>query len=430
LTTLAKLIRQPVSTVFRRAYIKRRSSSTGLYESTWFEITDFIKSWGRAVTAIDDVRLNRFSQSGLNLLVRNDSGAFNIETNSDSLWNGYLTRYRTLVKLEAGYNDTAGNEFPTDSSLGIYIMDGEIQLNTKTNDTTLRLKSIVAPFSEFRADEIGGLSGSMTASEIMGKIRDSTDGSGNFLFRNFITSTSWLIQTTTQLYPFLTVQVPNLSVWELMNKLAEAEGFILVPTRFGGIDFRDRTERTSTSQFSFYGQQYSRMNIISIDSTKEAVDKLYTNFRLKFNDADTATSYVTAGEATIINNSSTSWKYGRRNYEFENLMVNTAGAQAIVNALLSNYSALKLEVNMTTKFVPDVEISDAVDVSYKTFDLTGSRLWDLENWASDASLDPFDGLSWDSDNGESINFDARMFKVLSKMHDLDRFTTSFVLREV
>lgn len=430
MTTLAKLIRQPVCNVFRRAYIKRRSSSTGLYESSWYEITDFVKSWGRPTVAIDDVRLNLFSNSGLMLKVRNDTGAFNVESSSDSLWNGYLTRYRTLVKIEGGYIDSAGSEYPTIPSLGVFLMDGEIVMDTKTNDATLRLKSITSPFEEFRADEIAGLSGSMTASEIIGKIRDATDGTGNFLFQNFITSGAWNIQSTSNLYPFLTVQTPNLSVWGLMNKLAEAEGFILAATRFGGIDFRDREARTATSQFSFYGQQYSRQNVISIDSQKESVDKLYTNFRLKFNEADTTTSYVTAGENTLINNSSTSWKYGRRNYEFENLMINSVAAQTIVNNLLSEFTVLKLELNVTTKFMPDVEISDAIDLNYRSYDLVSTNLWDTEYWASDAAIDPNDGLTWDDNSGESISFEGTLFKVLSKAHDLDRFTTNFVLREI
>lgn len=428
MASLPKLIRQPVCHVFRRAYIKRRSATTGKYESTWFEITEFVKNWGQAQTQTDGIRVNQFLQNGVTLRVRNDTGAFNQETDLTSLWSGYLNRYRTLIKIEAGYLDSSGNELPTDASLGIFIMDNELILQTETNDVDLQCKAITSPMEEFRADEIVGIT-TLTASQIVEKIRDSTDGSGNFLFREFITSTNWYIQSTTNIYTNVQSQLPNLSVWELMVKLAEAETFVISPTRTGGIDFRDRNPRTATSQFSLYGHHFDRPNVISVNTTKEALNKLYTNVRLKYLEADTTTSFISDGDPTLIDNSSTSWLYGRRNYEFENLFFNTATAQTVVTGLLAEFSVLKMEAEITTKFIPNIEVLDRIDVSYSTFEIPLNDLWDRENWASTAAVLPDDGLTWNN-TGESINWKNKEFKVLSKAHDLDRFTTKLLVREV
>src|ERR1051326_6806203 len=95
-------IRRPIKRVVRRAAIKRRLATTGLLETSWQDITPYVISWGSFETVIDDIRLNRFRQSGLTLVVRNDLGKFNSETNLNSLWYGYLTRYKSLLRIQAG----------------------------------------------------------------------------------------------------------------------------------------------------------------------------------------------------------------------------------------------------------------------------------------------------------------------------------------
>src|SRR5687767_3648720 len=104
-SSLTTLIGRPTHQVFRRAYIKRRQTSDGRYESSWLEITKFVKSWGVFESSVDALRLNRFVHSDIQLIVRNDTGAFNPESNVTSLWSGYMTRYRTLVRIQAGYLD-------------------------------------------------------------------------------------------------------------------------------------------------------------------------------------------------------------------------------------------------------------------------------------------------------------------------------------
>lgn len=432
MANLAGLIREPVHRVFRRAYIKRRSATTGLYESTWYEITDLVKSWGTFTIAVDDLRRNRFTHSGVSLRVKNDQGQFNHEDQLSSLWHGYLTRYRSLVKIEAGYLDANDNEYPTDTTQGIFIMDGELPETPKTNDIVLNCKSIVSPLQETRASEVTGITtGGLTASGIVAKIRDATDGSGNFLFREFVTSTAWSIQATTNIYNFLhtTTAVDQYTVWDLLVKLAEAENFVVNATREGGIVFGDRTANTTASQFSLFGGKFNRPNIIGLNNAKEAVNKLYTHVRIKYADADTATSYVNQGAAVQVNNSSTAWKYGRRTYEFENTWLDQSTASLIASNLVTSFGNLKIETDIDAKFLPHLAIFDRVDVSYRDNNIHNDRLWDTEAWASDTATDAGDGLSWDDETGTSIEWNVKNFVVLSIRTNLDNFTSTLVLRE-
>lgn len=434
-STIDSLIGFPWHNVFRRAYIKRRNTADGKYESSWTEITKYIKSWGSFQGSVDAVRLNKFTHSGLTLRARNDTGAFNPETDTNSLWFNTLSRYRTLIRIDAGYENEDGTELPTSSTQGIYIMSEELPRSSKTNDVILSCRSLISIFDEVTADEVAGLGVTQAASDIIARIRDYTDGAGNFVFREFITSTSWTIQTTTSNYNLATTtsELENMTCYELMTKLAECEGFVFLINRSGGVEFRDRNPRTTTAAFSFYGQGFRWQNVISLDQSFDALDKYYNKFRLKWTDADTSTSYVEAGTITTVDPSNTAWKFGSRMYNFSNEFFNTStAAQSIVNSLLTTFNEVKEEIKITAFFIPHVELLDRITFSYHSYSLAdqNNSLWDIMNWASDAAANPGDGGEWALENGENFDYNDKAYKILSKSTNLDNFTTIFTLREI
>ena len=419
------LVGRPAMKVFRRAEIKRRSSSTGLFESSWMDISEFVKRWGSFESAVDDVRLNKFTHSGLTLVVRNDGGDFNVETDGNSLWNGYLTRYRTLIRIQAGYVDEDGGELPTETTQGIYVMSEEVPISAETNEAVLNCRSLVSIFDEVRAVEVAGLGTTQSASDLITKIRDHTDGAGTFVFRQFITSTAWTIQTTTAQYNLATTgSLSNFTCWELMTTLAEAEGNVVMVNRTGGVEFRSREERSSTTAFELYGLGFPEMNIIRVTETKEALNRYFNFFRLKYLSPDTATSYVTAGTSTTVDASSTAWKYGNRVYQFEavDFFPGATSATAVVNGLLSDSGdGPAQEASMVCKFLPSVEVLDRVEGNYHSFSLNGTTLWDFFDW---------DTGYWDAEFGENINWTDKALKVISKVTDLDQMTTMLKVQEL
>ena len=413
-------INNPSSDVFRRLQFKRRDPSTGRYEANWQDATEFVKRWGTIDTAVDDVRLNKFTHSGVNVTCRNDTGRFNDETNSSSLWFGWMTRYRSLMRIQAGYK-TAGGELPSDATQGIFILTDEIEQDAVSNEVTLRGSSLQSVFDEVRARELPGIGATFTASELVTRIRDHTDGAGLSIFQEFISSGAWTIQTTTNYYVFNTDTLENMTTWGLMEKLAEAEGNVLLINRTGGIEFRNRDPRQSSSQFSFFGQGFPRQNIIKLKNENEAVNKLFTFFRLKYLDADTSTSYVTAGTTTAVSASNISWRYGQRVYEADNTFpLNTTTAQTIVNDLFTDFSGVKKEMDIDAKFHPTLEVLDRVDVSYRSYDVAFNSLWDVMVWDTD---------TW-SREGNNFDYDGKAYKILGKRINLDNFVMGTKLREI
>ncbi len=431
---IASIIRSATKYPFRKVEIKRRSATTGLYESSWFDITPRVERFGTLQTSLDDTRLNLFVHSGVNLTVRNDFGEFNPETDGQSLFYGYFTRVRTQVRFSAGYTDGAGNQFPSDPIQGVFVLTGEINVVSSNNQVNLNCKSLNSIFQETRGDEISGITSSMTASEIMGKIRDATDGSSNFLFRTFITSTAWDIQTTTAIITSLgtTTALENFTVWELMNSLAEAENHVVYITRQGGLVFGDRLPNTDDPTFSLYGAGYRDPNVIKISSYKEAVDKLFTHIRFKYLEDDTETSFITSGTSTTVDVRSDAWRYGRRTYEFENTFFSDTGTAAFSAAkILGEFSNLRSELDVDCEFMPHLELGDRLDVSYREGSIGSVYVWDRYDWAADTTTsDGNNVLFWASDTSATIDFTQKNFKIISRRTNLDTFVTTLKLREV
>lgn len=429
-SALQAQIDSPISSVFRRAAIQRRSKTTGNFDGVWKDITEYVKQWGTMDAAIDDIKLNTFTHNGVNLTVRNDTGAFNSEIFPNSLWNGYLTRYKTLLRIEAGYLVNGVTELPATSTMGIFVMDDEIDISSDSNDVALKAASLKSIFDEVRAADIAGFGPAVTqtASFFMTIIQNHTDGAGNFIFRSFITSTAWTIQATTNSFVLnTTTNLDGLTTWDLMEKLAEAEGFVVLINRQGGLDFTDRNPNTTASQFSFYGQDFPRQNLIAIHPYREAYNKYFNVFRLQYLEADTSTSFVTAGTVTSVSNSNPSWIFGQRIYQFENTFVaNTATAQTIVNNLFTTFGTMTSEATLRTTFVPHIDILDRIDVSFHAYDLAGSTIWDTFDWAPDTGDT---GAKWSAE-GENFDWNGRQFVVLSRNLNLDDFTMEFKVRDL
>ena len=414
--------------------MKRRLVTTALFESEWQDITKYVVQWGTYQLGVDDLRVNQFNFSGLNVTVTNDYGEFNPEYDGGSLFYGYFSRYRTLVRLSAGYTDGSGKQFPDNASQGIYVMDANIDISPSNKEVRLLCKSIISPLQETRASEIAGITNSITSSRIVELIRDATDGAGSYLFQSFISSSAWDIQTTTAIIHAFntTTALESYSVWELMQKLAESEDYIVTATRYGGLRFIDREPNTTGSQWTFYGQGYKDPDIISLKNYKEATDKLYTHVRFKYLEPDTYTSYIDSGTNTVVNVNSNEWKYGRRTYELENnFFIDTSAAQSVADTIANEFSQLKNELTIDAFFNPTVEILDRISVNHYEYETYSDMRWDLRTWATETTTTDLPNvLFWADETTSTIDFFGKQFKVLSKTTNLDNYVSTFLLREI
>ena len=411
--------------VFRRLFLKRRQTD-GEYESDWQEVPGrLLKKWGFIKYSIDDVKPNYLKFSGMNFDVLNNGGFFSEVTQEQSFWFGYLSRFRTLVKVEAGYTDTTGTEYPTDPVLYTGLITNDFK-QKQDNIISFQTKHVSSVFEEHPASDVIGLGATQTASDIIEKIRDHVDGNAVAIFQKFISIGAWNITATTNNYNMATsTSLQGLSCWGLMKKLAEAENYTVYVDQSADFFFKERSNVPASITYHFSGlndgdKTYGH-NIMSNISIDEGLRKVYNRIRIKFNSQETVTSYTTKEEDWDWGDSSSSFRFGVRTFNYFNEWLTTATADTIGQTIFDEFSEPKTEITMKTKFVPQLMVLQRVDVTYQSAIIAGSDIWGVDVW---------DTAIWGGQTGFNINLVEQDSKVLNVKHDLNKFVSTVQVREL
>lgn len=462
------LIKAPISNVFKRAYIKRRNSTTGLFEDSWTNISTDIKSYGKITNQIDSARRYKLTFGNAKLTVENSDGRYNPNSDLGSLWYGYLNQQRTLVKIEAGFVYSQKNangiwvnsEFPSDSlwdenawdapdslwdatvSSTVFtgIISGDIVFSD-TNEVVFNIKPLQSVLQDFPARNLTGwTSTGMTASQFITMVRDQTDGAGSFIFRPFFgnTTTYWDISTTSNIFSNLNTSgakdVIDKNVWDVIEKLAEAENYIAYVSRTGNFKFVNRSNVATATTYEFHGSGSFNSTyghtIKKVNSYGFRASKYYSRVQIKYVDSDTITSYQVQESTLTVSASSNPWVLGAKTFALENYYIpNTATASTLATTIFNDVSALKNEVEFETTFIPHLDLFDRISIIYDPNPFNQGSLWDQNNWAADDTSLSTD-LVFDKANYDSLLLSGQEFKFLSFELDLDNFQNKFIAREV
>lgn len=425
--------------LFRRFSVKRRlDDSSGDYEESWQDLSEHVKSWGSVSWSLDETQYSFFQQAGVSMVLKNDAGLFDHEINPASFWNGYLTRYKTLCRIECGFLDhdtlvevpPSGMTDPASTSTQfIGVLTEPVRLSGD-NEAVFNIKSLTSVLEEVPASRLvvasGGAAGAgqLTASDLIGRMRDATDGSSNFIFRPFITSTAWSIQATTQTLTALdtSTALDGYSCWSAAQKLAEATNKAVAITKLGGLYFGDKTA-TAAVVFIFSGAPFHNSTyghtIKRVSNAEEDFNFLFNRVRIKFKTEETSTSYKTKEETFTVGDSSTSWKYGIRTLEFENTWMPSATADAIASTLAVELNAIKARADLACKYIPTLNLLDRAKIDYDPVP-EGGTYWDEGNW---------DESVWPPENSPIYFIRDREYKIIAMWHDLDLLETNVTLRQ-
>ncbi|MDI6756447.1 MAG: hypothetical protein QME32_00325 [Endomicrobiia bacterium] len=445
--TVYQNLQKPVARVFRRFSIKRRlDNSTGEYESAWFDISDDVKKWGKIGWSLDEKQYAFFQQGNVNMIAVNDRGQFNAEGNAGSYWSGYLTRYKTLARIEAGFLDEDGVEVPPAGATGeastssqfIGVITEPIEL-TDDNEAVISIKSLTSVLEDVPANLLAVASagaagaGQLTASGLMTRMQNVTDSSSNFILRKFITSTLWNIEATTNTLSALdtTTALDSYNCWTLAKKLAEASNKAVWITKIGGLNFKAQTP-TTTVEFLFSGNPYNNSTyghtIKTIRSMEEDYDYLYNRVRIKFGTADTSTAWKEKKETWVVGDSTTSWKYGVKTLEIQNTWMDSLTADNIASTLYVSLNKLTEKVTVDCKFIPTLNLLNYCQIDYDVISNDSVR-WDFFLWANGGGASGIEA-NWDSSASPIYDFVSKFFKIIGLEHNIEQMETSVTMRSV
>jgi hypothetical protein len=449
LNSLLGQIKNPNSRVFRRLEIKRRNTGTGLYEDNWQDITDDVVKWGSVKKDIESNRVGQYKFSNISLQMTNEIGRYNPYSDENSLWYGYGDQQRTLVRISAGflYLSEGANgiwtrtEYPSDDTKILFMgfISGDVNV-VGTNIVNIPVVPLTQCFRQFAASRLTFYNNSLTASDFVTGLRDQQDTNSNYIFRPFFgnTTTNWDISTTTNEYGNLSTStaedLTNLTAWDVVQKLSEAENFIPFVTSEGVFKFVDRSLDT-TSSFEFYGpggfsNVYGR-TIKKVTWYGKRFSKYYSRVSVKYREADTTTSYEVEDSQYLVSGDSGPWTLGEKTLSIDNTWIPTATTAALIATdLFDEYSALPFEVEFTTSFVPHVDVFDSVLITYDQSPIQGHAQWDLYNWGDTATgTDYPDDLYWDASAGDALKLYQAEFKIISVDIDLDSFECKYTGRQ-
>lgn len=453
--SLINLIKRPMGKVFRRLMIKRRSATTGAFESTWQDLSRYVKKWGSFGMSIDTPRFGDLRFDNAALQVINVDGTFNPNDNADSFWFGYADLQRSLVRIEAGFvhqTQSAGGiwtntEFPTTTTMWQGVVSGDVFMSSRS-EVTVPLKPLMQIFRDYPARDMRGYTTTgMTAGAWFARLRDHTDGAGSLVFRPFIgdgTTTNWSIASGTIDYGIGTTATGNdiglntstsndiydLDCWGVTERIAQAENSLAFISRDGNLLFQKKTA-TASVQFEFFGLGAAPALIRTYGHTMKNISQYgkrltayYSRVAVKYNRDDTSTSFVNTATTFLVDGSNTAFNLGHRTFSIENFFLyNPVNAAAVAAAVLTDVASQTEEIEFTTSFIPHLNLMDRVAITYDATDfVTGRSLWDINDWAPN---DPHD-LIWDNSRGDSIVLSATEFKVLSISIDLDNLQTTFI----
>ncbi len=458
-------IKNAKSRIFRRCLIKRRLLGTGIYESDWIDISEDVIKWGSVKKEVDASRVNSFKFSTMKLTFSNHDGSYNPADDEQSLWYGYSSQQRTLVRIEVGFvKDELGADgvwrqielpgqarwdeavwdvdgYTWDGQPAVYMgyISGDINL-AGTNQLTVPIVPLTEAFRQFAARRLTGYNTSLTAYDFMTAVlRDQQDSSGNYLFRPFFgnTTTYWDIASTTVEYANLNTStaddVKDSTAWDIVEKLAIAENSVPFVSADGIFKFAARNGNMASPTFHFFGgtgfsSEYGS-TIKKIGFYGERFSKYYSRVSVQFRQDDTTTSFAIRESTFRVSGDSGPWVYGEKTLEVNNLWIPTLTvADVIAGELFDEYSALRKEIEITTSLVPHLDLLDRILVTYDTTPPSQNGLWDLYNW-SDAATIGADELVWDDSGGDAIKLSAKEFRLISIEVNLDSGESKFVGRE-
>lgn len=456
-------IKKNKSKVFRRCYVKRRIAGTGLFEDNWLEVTDDVKKWGSVVQKIDQEKQGRIRFSSVGMKFANDDGKYSPEDNTDSLWFGYATQQRTLVRIDAGFVNqsvTGGvwtnTEFPdgdktaaletngnwsSDATMFIGLLQGDIGITTK-NEMAFKIKPLNQIFRDYPAKNLTGFTSTgLTGSQFMEMLRDQTDGSSNFIFRPFFgdTTSNWNIQTTTINYATLdsagSSEILDKNIWQVIEKIAEAENYLAYVDNAGVFNFIDRANISSTTTYEFRGIGYPDrtygIQIKDISYWGFRHSKYYSRVQLKHGSADTTASYSIVEATHTVAGDNNPWLLGHRTYAFENIYLSATSADTLAQTVFNNVSSAKKEIQFNSSFVPQLSITDRLSISYDASPIAPNSVWDQNLWAETAGgASNESDLVWYGGGGNSISLLEDEYSPLSVKIDLDKLETIITAREL
>lgn len=343
MSTIQQLVLKNTQVPVRRLYIKRRFLD-GTYEPEWLRIDwmnskNRVNDWGNLEISIDSDpgEIANFEVSGITFSMINTEGEFNVETNTNSKWYGYLNRRFTKIKCDCGYIDSDGSEVGVTT-----VFEGIINRVTVSEDqlATLECLSYTSILTQYDISDLN-LTATTTVSGAVNLIMNQPK----------ITTYIPYVPASNTLNPVFGATDYSGTYWDVLKKLAQESAS--VPYLNGSIwSFQDRKSSAGVV-FNFLGQGVKNSNINLVTQyDDEGADRVRVYWKAK-----DSTVFVQSSDALLLK------KYLGAPQEIELNNYNDDYKEDILTTYLLEWQNPKPTITFTTRFALNlINVLDKISI--------------------------------------------------------------------
>ena len=441
--SLKALLRRSVTHVIRRVSIKRLKTD-GTYETEWLDVSNYVVKYGRIVKSFgDSVFLGNMQIEGNTVVLDNTYRKFNDENDERSLFKGFSTRYRTKFKTEVFFFDFEpqdpfvlgvsllgagalnslypGVEVPAFTFYGVSYGSPSV---SGDGNISFNVAAMIKVFQNYASSGIDG-SGSPTTQQLLERLVTKTQN-GVRIFDHFFEGNNDAERYKLNESGAAVTSISEPLVLQSQTVFNKMVDYSIVDDFFFDVDqsgaFVWKTKSTSSEPvWEFHGagsinNDYG-INIVSIDSERDGLENFWSKIAIEYSESTFATASIswTPGDLSVTD------RYGERIFSTQLVELTESEASIVAATLLNRYSSLKKEWEITTIFIPHLEVRDVV----------------LINWIGEPIVaDPFIlgasklGTGVLSNYLGSISIINQRAKIIRMEHDCDGLVSKFTLREI
>jgi len=368
ISLLADMIKRGCCQVWRRVWIKRLTA-TG-YESNWYEITQYVVSYGTARKSYGDVALlGQPTIDGMTITLNNGERRFNPPSDYDSLFYGYKSRYRTKFKIQAGIveddGDNLGESVASDcfNFYGILYSD---PVNSDQGTIEIQIASMLKVFENYPA--YGVAVTSATTAGMVDRLVKLTK-SGTRIFDQYFEGSTDADRYNINDGGQSVTTLPNPSVreddtiWKKFGDYATIDNFFANINYQGNFTFELKT-LSSSVRWVFNGPGFNDedygQTIISVSSEVDGFSNAWGRVAIEYQDS----TFSVSSASWVPGDGSPQDLYGDRTFSASFYDLDASSAATVAARIRTDYQLPKREWTLQSVFIPNLEVGDTVTINY------------------------------------------------------------------
>lgn len=380
----------------------KRINSSGVYESTWQDVSSLIADQVIVNNSIPSMSFKLANETFSYGVVRipdctlkmlSINGEFDSEANANSIFFGYI-RHKTLVKISHGYKDTATDTYDYIECYRGFI--NEKSNNTKVSNENTYQDLFIEDILTFLIKEYTFSAFTIVATTLEAFIYELFNRSE---FTDFLTVDAGNISAGYDVQVIDDTSIEGQTQWlTILQNLSIGHSYLY--QRSGVLYYQPITAQANTPKL------FGRDKVIKLESFSSGIDEVFEELYWK----DTAISFI----------SPTNTYNQTKTFDIESITDSTDRTN-ILATIGTRSATVRKKFKISVVLYVDLFILDKIKVSAGDYETGDGLIWDLGNW---------DEENWTSNLGASFVESSSLWMIKEIKHNFQSCKTDLVVEEI